>query len=111
MWVGTDPTSNDAGPIDSEFDPDSGELTICFVRDPRASDLTYTLQVSSNIESWADVASSASGDATAGAGGAKVVESNILGQHPFKKVAVTLPADLTGEIRLFTRLSVTREDP
>ena len=109
--VGTNPNVNDADPLVSTFDSDTGDLTICFVRDPRATDLTYVLQVSIDIESWMDVASSGAGSSTTGNGGAGIVESNILGQHPLKKVAVTLPATIVGETRLFTRLSVSREAP
>ena len=109
--IATDPTVNDDALIASALDPSSGDLTMSFVRDPRAVDLVYAAQVSSDLDRWLVIATSLDGAAMVGSGGAVVKESNILGRHPLKRVIVTLPALSGGEVRFFTRLSVSRDAP
>ena len=109
--IATDPTVNDDSSVASVLDPSSGDLTMSFVRDPRADDLRYTAQVSSDMQNWLDIATSLNGDGTLGSVGAVVTESNILGRHPLKQVVVILPTITDEARRIFTRLSVSRDAP
>jgi hypothetical protein len=82
-------------------------LTVTFRRDPRASDVTYAVEVSEDLLTWQTVASSTSGAATTSTGTATVSESPIPGESPM--VQVTASADLAGlEVRNFVRLKITR---
>ncbi len=53
----------------------SGYLEIQFARNTGRTDLTYTVEASSNLGSWVPIASSTMGAATVGAGAHSVVES------------------------------------
>jgi hypothetical protein len=80
-------------------------LTVTFRRDPRATDLTYNLEVSDDLTNWTTVVSSTAG-ATA-TGSAFVSDNLITAESPMRLVtaAQTTPGLQT---KKFVRLRVTR---
>jgi hypothetical protein len=79
-------------------------LSLTFTRSSVATDLTYTVQGSSDLINWSDLASSVGGAPTAGAG--FVSET---GAAPLITVEVrdTVPSDGTPGLKRFMRLKVT----
>lgn len=79
-------------------------LTVTFRRDPRATDLTYVLQASSDLTAWSTIVQSAAGAIPAGS--AFTSEADAPGEAPVRTVIATetLPA---GSKR-FVRLQVMR---
>ena len=80
-------------------------VQITFRRDPLATDLTYQLQVCSDLESWNTITSSVGGAAPSGTG--YVSEQTISGQSPFRAVLVTDSAPPAA--KRFVRLKVSRQ--
>jgi glucose/arabinose dehydrogenase len=80
-------------------------MEITFRRDPLATDLTYELQVSGDLDQWTTVATSAGGVDPSGSG--YLSESVIAGQEPYRAVLATdvPPPEKT---KRFVRLKVTR---
>ncbi|MGK0188382.1 MAG: glucose/arabinose dehydrogenase [Verrucomicrobiales bacterium] len=106
--LGTDPTQQN---FPSEFiqpqnAPAPGTFAVSFVRDPRAVDLTYTLQAGDNLNAWTDVATSVAGATTVAQGEASVVEEAIAAREPFAEVNVTVPGDAAA---VYFRLLIYRE--
>ena len=62
-------------------------FTITFRRDPRATDLTYNLQTSSDLKTWSTIVQSVAGAAPTGA--ALVSDADITGESPIKLVTST----------------------
>ncbi len=81
-------------------------FTFTFRRDPEASDLTYTLQSSGDLESWTDIVTSVAGADPTGSG--YVGENDIIGELPKRLVTAqeTLPTE-TNPNR-YVRLRVSR---
>jgi hypothetical protein len=79
-------------------------LSLTFTRSSVATDLTYTVQGSSDLNNWSDLASSTGGAPTIGAG--FVSET---GAAPLITVEVrdTVPSDGTPGLKRFMRLKVT----
>jgi len=79
-------------------------VTVTFRRDPRATDLTYNLQTSSDMATWSTIVQSAAGVIPTGSG--FVSETDAPGEAPVKIVTAmeTLPAPA----RRFVRLQVLR---
>lgn len=90
--------------VDSSGVAGGNPSIITFRRDPLATDLTYELQVSSDLLTWTTICQSVGGATPTGTG--YVSESVISGQSPYRNVVVsdTTPA---GPKRFF-RLKVTR---
>jgi hypothetical protein len=105
--LGLDPTvANPAGLPIATIKNYSGTnyLSMTFTRSSVATDLTYTVQGSSNLINWSDLASSVGGAPTTGAG--FVSET---GAAPLITVEVrdTVPSDGTPGLKRFMRLKVT----
>ncbi|MGI8602394.1 MAG: PQQ-dependent sugar dehydrogenase [Verrucomicrobiales bacterium] len=83
----------------------SDRLIIRFRRDPLATDLTYKVEMSSDLAQWNDIVSSQNGAAPAGMG--FVSESEISGEAPMKMVTAQDPVSSPTASR-FARLVVTR---
>ena len=79
-------------------------FTVTFRRDPRAIDLTYFLQASSDLTTWSTVVQSAAGAVPTGT--AFVTEADAPGEAPVK--VVTAMATLPPGARYFVRLQVIR---
>ena len=75
-------------------------LTATFRRDPRATDLTYLLQASSDLATWSTIVQSAAGAIPTGS--AFAAEADAPGEAPVKIVTAqeTLPAGTTRFVRL-----------
>jgi hypothetical protein len=79
-------------------------FTITFRRDPRAVDLTYTLQTSSDLQTWNTIVQSVAGAAPSGSG--FVSEAVAPGEAPV--TVVTAQETITpGQGQRFARLQVT----
>lgn len=78
-------------------------LTITFRRDPRATDLTYVLQTSSDLVTWTPIAQSAGGAVPSGTG--FVSESDVAGESPIKLV-VAQETVTAAQGQRFARLQV-----
>ena len=83
----------------------SGYLEIQFTRNTGNTDLTYTVQASSNLVTWTPIASSAAGAATAASGAHSVSES---GGGTIKTVTVEDSQPMSAGNARFLRVSVTR---
>ena len=81
-----------------------GALQVTFRRDPLATDLTYELQISSNLTAWTTITTSTAGGTPTGAG--FVSDAAIAGEAPYRTVTVVDPAP--GPIQRYVRLKVTR---
>jgi glucose/arabinose dehydrogenase len=79
-------------------------FTITFRRDPRATDLTYQLQTSSDLTTWNTIAQSAGGAVSTGSG--FVSENPATGAAPL--IIVTAQEVLPSPANRFSRLVVTR---
>jgi glucose/arabinose dehydrogenase len=79
-------------------------FTITFRRDPRATDLTYELQTSSDLTTWTTIVQSTAGAVPAGSG--FVSEADAPGEAPVKNV--TASELLAQGISRFARLKITR---
>ena len=78
------------------------EIELEFLRDTRATDLTYRLESSSSLQEWTPFAESVAGaDVISSGEGVTVVEVPVEPDSPMRRVAVTLRK--TGE-RQFCRL-------
>ena len=101
--IGPNPSGSD---FHSSFTSANGTITytMTFRRDPRATDLTYQLQTSGDLITWAMVAQSVSGAAPSGS--ASVSEADVPGESPLKLVTVveTFPAPANR----FSRLKIIR---
>lgn len=101
--IGANPSGSD---FHSSFASANGTITytMTFRRDPRATDLTYQLQTSGDLITWAPVAQSTAGAAPTGS--ASVSEADVPGESPLKIVTVveTFPAPANR----FSRLKVIR---
>lgn len=76
-----------------------------FRRDPRATDLTYELQVSEDLTTWTTIVTSAAGGTPSGSG--YVGESVVNGEAPVRLVSAQIV--LAGvETKNFIRLKITR---
>lgn len=86
--------------VDSSGVATGSPVTITFRRDPAATDLTYKLQASSDLDQWRDLAISVGGAAPTGEGFRS--EAEIDGQAPFRRVTVqdTAPPGTARYIRL-----------
>ena len=78
-------------------------LEVKFWRDPRATDLTYILEVGDSLSGWAPVVTSTAGATPTGT--AYQSESEVIGNAPLKQVTALIP--ITGD-RNFVRLRATR---
>jgi glucose/arabinose dehydrogenase len=79
-------------------------FTVTFRRDPRATDLTYTLQTSSDLVNWTTIAQSVAGAVPTGSG--FVSEIDAVGESPVK--VVTAQENITAaQGQRFARLQVT----
>lgn len=83
----------------------STQFTITFRRDPRATDLTYRLEVSTDLINWTKLLESTNGATPVGA--AFVSESTVAGESPIR--LVTAVETLTGSPARFARLKVLRQ--
>lgn len=79
-------------------------LTMTFRRDPRATDLTYKLQTSSDLVQWTTILQSAGGNAPTGTG--FVSDTDVTGESPIKLVTGT--QTVTGS-RRFARVQIIRQ--
>lgn len=79
-------------------------MTISFRRDPRATDLTYTLQTSSDLVTWTTIAQSVGGAVASGSG--LPSESDVANNFPIKLV-VTQETIAPAQGQRFARLQVT----
>ena len=81
-----------------------GALQVTFRRDPLATDLTYELQISSNLTAWTTITTSTAGGTPTGTG--FVSDAAIAGESPYRTVTVVDPAP--GPSQRYVRLKVTR---
>lgn len=93
---GSDPTTAGFQGELVKVDPSTDSTTLIFIRDPRAEDLTYTLQSSSNLTDWKSVASSSGGQPMAPEpeSGVTIAESPIDGREPLIDVKATALNDV-----------------
>jgi hypothetical protein len=84
---------------------DSTTFTITFRRDPRATDVTYRLQTSSDLINWTTIVQSVGGAAPIGA--ALIAEAEITGEEPVR--LVTASETVGTEAKRFARLQVVRQ--
>lgn len=109
---GLSPTSFDAsGGFSSAQAPAAGgatDLTVTFRRDSAATDLTYRLQTSSNLVTWATIAQSVAGATATGQNGGVIV-SDVVFSGAIRTVTAkqTLPAGSND--KKFVRLQVDRQ--
>jgi glucose/arabinose dehydrogenase len=80
-------------------------IQIRFRRDPQATDLTYELQISSDLGDWTTITTSIGGAVPTGTG--YLSEQTISGQSPFREVLVTDSAPVAA--KRFVRLKVSRQ--
>jgi glucose/arabinose dehydrogenase len=80
-------------------------FTITFRRDPRATDLTYRLQTSSDLTNWTTVVQSIGGAAPTGT--ALISDIEISGEAPVR--IVTAQETVGAEAKRFARLQVARQ--
>ncbi|MCB1212615.1 MAG: hypothetical protein KDK97_25040, partial [Verrucomicrobiales bacterium] len=86
----------------------STDLTVTFRRDESATDLTYLLQVSSNLIDWTTIArSTAGGVATGENGGTINSDATLIGTIHLVSVTTNLAAGTNG--KKFVRLKVDRQ--
>jgi glucose/arabinose dehydrogenase len=90
-----------AGTFSAERSGDS--LVIRFLRDPRATDLTYTLEAGDNLGAWSPIITSNAGAVASGS--AFQSEADVVGNPPLKQVTGSLAI---GPGRKFVRLRITR---
>ncbi len=77
-----------------------------FRRDPRATDLTYELQVSTDMVGWTTIVTSTAGATPTGAG--FVSEADAVGEAPVKVVTARQVLAAGADTRDFVRLKITR---
>jgi glucose/arabinose dehydrogenase len=80
-----------------------GSLVIRFLRDPRATDLTYTLEAGDDFGVWSPIITSSAGAVASGP--AFQGETDAAGNPPLKQVTGSLAI---GPGRMFVRLKITR---
>lgn len=80
-------------------------MTMTFRRDAQATDLTYRLQISSDLSVWTDLATSIAGAAATGTG---VSEAVVSGQPTFRNVTVSHYTSPPPPQQRFVRLQVLR---
>gem|GEM_PF-2351896 len=109
--AGSDPTSQDdpAGFFEPSVDPETGEISISFLRDPRATDLTYLVEFSTDLTDWLELATSSGGGGVNAATGSTIIERPNPDNFPVRSVDITLPSNVSGPSAFF-RLSVTIND-
>ncbi len=79
---------------------------IAFRRDPRATDLSYALEVSPDLTNWSEVVTSVAGATPTGS--AFVSEGEDPENSETLRVIAEVPIDLESEPKRFFRLSVRR---
>jgi glucose/arabinose dehydrogenase len=107
---GFDPTSfNSADNFTTAQAPVSGntELTLTFRRDTQATDLTYRLQISSDLTTWITIAESLTGAATTGMNGGSI-QSDLTLTGSVNLVTVKRTLSGGDSSRQFVRLAVNR---
>jgi len=83
------------------------QFTVNFRRDPRATDLTYEMEVSQDLVNWSTEVISVAGGVTSSLGSSSIGESVIPGESPL--VLVTVSTEIAGlDTQSFVRLKVTR---
>jgi glucose/arabinose dehydrogenase len=80
-----------------------GSLVIRFLRDPRATDLTYTVEAGDDLGGWSPVITSSAGAVASGPAFQGETDAN--GNPPLKQVTGSLAI---GPGRMFVRLRITR---
>jgi hypothetical protein len=80
---------------------------ITFRRDPRATDLTYDLQASTDLVSWTTIVTSVAGATPTGSG--FVSESTVVSEAPIQLVSAKQVLPAGNDTRNFVRLQVTRQ--
>ncbi|MDG2124377.1 MAG: PQQ-dependent sugar dehydrogenase [Verrucomicrobiales bacterium] len=80
-----------------DVDPGTGAVTATFTRDPRAVDLTYELESSTDLVTWSTVATSTAGQPAVATANSTTGETALLGHYPTKAVttAVTTSSTVT----------------
>ena len=76
-----------------DIDSETGVGTATFTRDPRAVDLTYELEFSTDLENWSTVTTSAAGDPPVNGENATTSERALLGHYPAKAVTTEVTTD------------------
>ena len=85
----------------------SRTVTVTFLRDTAATDLTYSLQFSSDLSTWTSIAQSIAGNAATGLNGGSIVsETTVSGTVKLVTVSVTLTSPASE--RQFVHLVVDR---
>jgi hypothetical protein len=79
---------------------------ITFRRDPRATDLTYELQASTDLMLWTTIVISTAGGTPTGSG--YVSEATVVGESPIKLVSAKQVLTSPNDKQSFVRLKVTR---
>lgn len=87
-------------------DAQAGFTTIVFRRDPRATDLTYVLETSSDLAQWYPVVTSSAGGVPSGP--AYLSEAADPADPETLRVVAQLPFSPAGQTKRFVRLSVRR---
>ncbi len=87
-------------------DVSGGMVHIAFRRDPRATDLSYALEVSPDLTNWSEVVTSVAGATPTGS--AFVSEGEDPENSETLRVIAEVPIDLESEPKRFFRLSVRR---
>jgi len=91
----------------------AGRLQITFQRDERATDLTYEIQASDNLNSWTTIAKSQNGGPVAGTNGftpdiTETSGSDIASVGVVRKVNVRDTVDLATQPRRFLRVRIVK---
>jgi len=107
-----DPTTADNTTPPTEVGLSGGRLKITFQRDERAADLTFEVQASNDLASWATIARSQGGQAVTGGNGfaPEILETSaspIASVGILRKVEVKDVVDLTAKSKRFLRVKVT----
>ena len=89
-----------------KLDSDSGLLGFTFLRDSRADDLVYRVQVSNDLVSWTSLVESVGGAAASGSG--LVSDSQVEAGSDFYLVTVVDTIAPSTSERRFVRLMVVR---
>lgn len=84
----------------------NSSASVAFRRDPRASDLNYVLETSTNLSNWTPVVSSNAGAAPTGS--AFVAETVDSSNAATRRVTASIPIDREDDPKLFIRLNVGR---
>jgi hypothetical protein len=100
-------SSNGISTTASAISAGSRDLTISFRRDTAATDLTYRVQLSSDLSTWTTIAESIAGNVATGLNGGSIVsETSLSGSMKLVTVSITLPSPASE--RQFVHLAVDR---